>query len=46
MGTNWACSIAKAKRKLGYTPMVSLEEGVRRTLLHFAETGETRTPTS
>ncbi|MGF1494871.1 MAG: NAD-dependent epimerase/dehydratase family protein [Microcoleaceae cyanobacterium] len=32
MNKTIACSIAKAKRELGYVPQVSLEEGMRRSL--------------
>ncbi len=32
MNKTIACSIAKAKRELGYNPMMSLEEGMRRSL--------------
>ena len=34
---NWACSIEKAKKELGYTPMVSLEEGMRITINWYVE---------
>jgi nucleoside-diphosphate-sugar epimerase len=32
MGKDTACSIAKARRELGYAPTVALEEGMRRSL--------------
>lgn len=32
MNKTIACSVAKAKRELGYNPIVSLEEGMRRSL--------------
>ncbi|MFN3134309.1 MAG: NAD-dependent epimerase/dehydratase family protein [Candidatus Kryptonium sp.] len=34
---NWACSIEKAKKELGYTPKVSLEEGMRITINWYVE---------
>ncbi|MCS7228596.1 MAG: NAD-dependent epimerase/dehydratase family protein [Candidatus Kryptonium sp.] len=34
---NWACSIEKAKRELGYNPKVSLEEGMQRTIKWYFE---------
>jgi nucleoside-diphosphate-sugar epimerase len=30
--TNWVYSIGKARRELGYSPQVGLEEGIRRTI--------------
>ncbi len=34
---NWACSIEKAKKELGYSPKVSLEEGMRITINWYIE---------
>lgn len=36
---NRAFSIEKAKKKLGYAPMVSLQEGIRRTIEWYREKG-------
>ena len=32
MNKNIACSITKAKKELGYSPTISLEEGMRRSI--------------
>ncbi|CUS98385.1 NAD-dependent epimerase/dehydratase family protein [Candidatus Chrysopegis kryptomonas] len=34
---NWACSIEKAKKELGFVPKVSLEEGMRKTMKWYVE---------
>ncbi|CUU09871.1 Nucleoside-diphosphate-sugar epimerase [Candidatus Kryptobacter tengchongensis] len=34
---NWACSIEKAKKELGYKPKVSLEDGMRLTINWYVE---------
>ncbi len=39
MNKNIACTVAKAKRELGYKPSVSLEEGMRRSLRWMFESG-------
>ena len=39
MNKNIACSIAKARRELGYEPIVELEEGMRRSLRWCIEHG-------
>lgn len=39
MNKNIACSIEKAKRVLGYAPMIELEEGMRRSLRWCIEAG-------
>ena len=39
MNKNIACSIEKAKRELGYTPKVALEEGMRRSLQWCMDAG-------
>jgi nucleoside-diphosphate-sugar epimerase len=36
---NFAYDISKAKRDLGYYPKISLEEGIRRTVEWYRETG-------
>ena len=35
MNKNIACSIKKARDELGYKPIVSLEEGMRRSMEEF-----------
>jgi len=37
MNKTIACSIAKARRELGYRPKVGLEEGLKRAMQHLAE---------
>jgi nucleoside-diphosphate-sugar epimerase len=39
MNKNIACSVAKAEAELGYSPMVALEEGMRRSLAYCLEQG-------
>lgn len=39
LGRNIACSIDKARRRLGYAPQVDLEEGMRRSLRWCLERG-------
>ncbi len=34
---NWACSIEKAKKELNYSPKVSLEDGMRKTIEWYVE---------
>ena len=36
---NWRCDIEPARRELGYEPKVKLEEGVRRSIQWYKETG-------
>ncbi len=40
MNKTIACSVAKAKRELGFRPTVSLEEGMRRSLSWMEENGQ------
>lgn len=35
----WICSVEKAKRELGYRQLVSIEDGVRRTVAWYKEQG-------
>lgn len=40
MNKNISCSVEKAKRELGYQPVVSLEEGMRRSVRWCKENGQ------
>jgi nucleoside-diphosphate-sugar epimerase len=34
---NWRCDIEPARKELGYTPQVKLEEGVKKTVAWYKE---------
>ena len=38
-GNTWICSIEKAKREFGYSPKISLQEGVKRTVEWYKSVG-------
>ena len=40
MNKTIACSISKAKRELGYSPAIDLEEGMRRSINWHISTGQ------
>ena len=39
MNKNISCSVTKAKKELGYTPSISLEEGMRQSIRYLVDTG-------